>query len=362
MHDKKSLSTFLTDKGLDAMLVSSVNNISYLSSYFGFSPLERDAYLLFTHDTRYIFTNSLYTHEVASQNTDIRIIEHTKKDPFPKNLATVLAKGKLENIGFENDDITVLEYLKITSATPAHFIAVSLDHLRITKTPDEIQKIKKACEVADTALTMIKKHMKAGITEKKLASLLELAIKKLGADLSFPTIVAFGKNSAIPHHHTDDTELKTQDIILLDFGVRYENYCSDMSRTFFIGKPTKKHKECYTTVLNSQTESVTYIENRLSKNLPIDTEKVDRVARDYILSKDFPAIPHSVGHGIGLEVHEPPSLSPNSTDMLSEGMVFSIEPGVYIQNEFGIRIEDLYTIHDNILIQLTQSPVSLQEI
>jgi len=360
MLDKKSLNTFLADKGLDAMLVSSVSNISYLSYYFGFSPLERDAYLLFTHDNRYIFTNPLYSHEVTSQSNDMHIIEHTKTNPFPKNLAKILSQEKLENIGFENDNITVLEYLKMTSATPAHFIAVSLDQLRTSKTHDEISKIKQACEIGDKALATIKKQINPGITEKKLASFLELAIKKLGADLAFPTIIAFGKNSAIPHHHTDDTKLKTQDIILMDFGVRYESYCSDMSRTFFIGKPSKKQKDCYITVLKSQTESVASIKNRLSKKQTVDAEKVDRIAREYITQRDYPSIPHSVGHGIGIEVHEPPSLSPNSTDILSEGMVFSIEPGIYLPEEFGVRIEDLFTIENNKLIQLTQSPVSLE--
>jgi len=362
MLDKKFLGTFLANKGLDAMLVSSVHNISYLSSYFGFSPLERDAYLLFTHDNRYIFTNPLYSHEAASQSSDIQIIVHTKNNPFPKNLATILSNKKLENIGFENDSITVVEYLKITSATPAHFIATSLDHLRITKIPSEIQKIKNACEIGDIALTTIKKYIKLGVTEKKLANLLDFTIKKLGADPSFPTIVAFGKNSSIPHHHTDDTSLKTQDIVLIDFGVRHDNYCSDMSRTFFNGKPTKKQKDIYATVLNSQHKAVTYIKDSLAKNSPVDAEKVDRIAREYITQRGYPSIPHSVGHGIGLEVHEAPPISPSSSDNIGEGMVFSIEPGIYLEGKFGVRIEDLYTIQSGKLIQLTQSPVSLQEI
>lgn len=159
----------------------------------------------------------------------------------------------------------------------------------------------------------------------------------------------------MPHHQTGNTKLNYGDIVLLDLGAKIENYCSDMTRTLFFGKPSRKQKEIYKTVLIAQQRAVDVINATIKNGKQVKAAAVGEVARKYIISKGYPSIPHSLGHGIGLEVHEHPSLSPKSRDILKEGMVFSIEPGIYIEGFGGIRIEDLFVLEKSGLRQLTTS-------
>ena len=184
---------------------------------------------------------------------------------------------------------------------------------------------------------------------------LEFFIRKTGAKISFEPIVAFGKNTAIPHHHTGDSKLEKDQFVLLDFGVKYQDYCSDMTRTVFFGSPTKEHQKIYQIVLDAQKAAVDFIKKNLKQNQEIKAQDVDKIAREYIISKGYPIIPHSLGHGIGLQVHERPFLSPKSQDILKPGMIFSIEPGIYIPEFGGVRIEDLYLLDYNALHKLTNS-------
>lgn len=361
MSSLLTLRTLLTKNHLDAALLSSNVTIKYLTGYYGFSSIERDAYLLVTQKDSFLFTSPLYAHEVRTNNSDLTVIERNVKNPFLQQFAKIIKSEGIKTVGIEDNDLVVSEYEQITQSTSIALYPLSLRALRIKKSDDEISKIKKACEIGDTAYEKIQQLIKSGITEIEVALELEIIIKRLGASLSFPTIVAFGKNTAVPHHHSDETPLRKNDIILIDFGVMYKNYCSDMTRTFFIGKPIEKQKSVYQIVLNSQQKAVDFLKNTLYKipNTGVKASAVDKIAREFITFKDYPSIPHSLGHGIGLEVHEAPSLSPNSTENLNEGMVFSIEPGIYLPDEFGVRIEDLYAIENGSLIQLTQAKSSL---
>ena len=253
--------------------------------------------------------------------------------------------------------MTVSEYKKIKK----HFSKTK--HFKINrsiKTKDEVQKIKKACQIGGLAFGYILTKLKAGITEEEIANQLEDFINTKGAKFSFPPIIAFGKNSAIPHHQTSDKRLTINDkLILLDFGVKFENYCSDMTRTVFFGEATNKQKKMYEVVLRSQQKAVGFINSHIKSGKEIKAAQADKIARDYIISCGFPDIPHSLGHGIGLEVHEHPYLSLNSKEILKEGMVFSIEPGIYIPDFEGVRIEDLFLIEKNGLKQITNSPCSI---
>lgn len=352
MHTASVLD-LLKGKQLDALLLSSPTQISYLTSYGGFSQLERDAFLLVSKKKSYLFTNSLLRNEVTQKIKDIEVVEHTRGHPFAKNLAEIVKKEKIQRIGFESNNVTVTEYLTLTENVSCPFISVDLSSLRLIKQKKEIEQVKDACTIAKKAFNVTIKKIKPGISEKEVAALFEINILKLGASLSFPTIVAFGKNAATPHHHSDDTTLKINDLILIDFGAKYNNYCSDMTRTFSIGKPPREQLKAVDIVSMSQDLAVKYIENLLNEKKEISASSVDDIAREYILEKGYPSIPHSLGHGIGIEVHEAPSLSPASNDKLLEGMVFSIEPGIYIDGKFGVRIEDLYAIQNGKLIKLS---------
>lgn len=344
---------FKTQK-LDALLVSSSSHLSYLTSYPEFSSIERDAYLLITLDEAYLFTHPLISGELSRKIKGITTIEYSQSTPLAKKLGEIIEKNQLKIVGFESDNLTVSEYLSITEHTSSRFISVRLDSLRAFKTVDEVRTIKKACAIALKAYTKTIKRLTPDVTEKEIANIFQENVFKLGTSLSFPTIVAFGKNSAIPHHTPDETKLRTSDIVLMDFGVKYNNYCSDMTRTFFVGKPTKEQQNAYQVVEKSQQKATALIEQALKDKKPLYAFEADNVAREYITSQDYPTIPHSLGHGIGIEVHEAPRLGPNSNDLLEEGMVFSIEPGIYIKENFGIRIEDLYLIKNHKLTKLPE--------
>lgn len=228
------------------------------------------------------------------------------------------------------------------------------------KKPEEIQAIEKACQLGDKTFNYILKKIKPGVTEKQLAFEIKFFIKKHGGGTSFRPIVAFGANSSTPHHKTThNSKLKTHNLILLDFGVKLDSYCSDMTRVVFLGKATEEQRKVYQTVLEAQKLVIKHLVKLV--NL-IKAKEVDRVARDYIIKAGFPTMPHGLGHGIGLKVHEPPRLSPKSKDILKPGMVFSIEPGIYLPGKFGVRIEDLVVLEKSGPRILTKSPREIIEL
>jgi Xaa-Pro aminopeptidase len=235
--------------------------------------------------------------------------------------------------------------------------------LKLTKKPDEISKIEKACELGDKTFNYILGKIHLGITEKEVAQKIDAFMEKEGGKPSFPTIVAFGENSANIHNVPSNKPLAISDkLILLDLGVKLDGYCSDMTRTVFSGKPTPKQKEIYQTVFEAQNKSIEILNTKYLIRNTIPAKDVDGVARDYIISKGYLTIPHTVGHGIGKVVHEPPHISPKSKDILKEGMVFSIEPGIYLPGFGGVRIEDLVVLTKTGPKLLTHSPKEIIEI
>lgn len=345
----------LDEQDLDALIISSPHHIRYLTHFFGFSVNERDAFVILTKDAQFIITNPLYSEGVRSTVKDFTLLVTDSSTPFTNHLTKIVEKYSIKSVGFEDENITVKEFVSFQKVIKK-LIPITFSDLRTIKTQEEISAIERACKIGDSALAELLPLIKPGMTEMQIARELELLIKKKNADLSFPTIVAFGENAAIPHHHAGEKRLKERDLIFIDFGVLYDNYCSDMTRTFFMGEPTKEQEKAYNSVKLSQEKAATFIQEKLKMNKKINAKDVDAISREFLVKEGFPPIPHSLGHGIGLEVHESPSLSPRSHDILDEGMVFSIEPGVYLPGLFGIRIEDLYSIQQGRLIKLTQSP------
>ncbi|MBI4096534.1 MAG: aminopeptidase P family protein [Candidatus Levybacteria bacterium] len=351
---------------LDAALISSVSNIIYLTKYSGFSKEEREAYLFITQNQQYILTDGRYAHAIKTLIPNFKLIEISSTNSAEDILKKLKTKHKIKRLGVEENNLTHKEYKELSAcfndlpAGKAGLNHFSLNNFRAIKNGKEISAVEKACKLGDKTFAYILKKIKLGVSEKGVANEIEFFIKKHGADISFRPIVAFGKNSAIPHHvSTHNSKLLTHNsIILLDFGVKLNNYCSDMTRTVFFGKPSPEQKRMYKTVLQAQKlaiESLTSDGGRLSLRSH-DSSEVDRIARDYIISKGYSTIPHSLGHGIGIDVHESPHLSPNSKDILKEGMVFSIEPGIYSPNFGGVRIEDLVVLEKNNVRLLTHSP------
>ncbi|MEK7558767.1 MAG: aminopeptidase P family protein [Patescibacteria group bacterium] len=368
MDKLRKVREIISENKLDAVLISSVSDIVYLTNYNGFSYLEREAFLLvlaqpqgLKHKTPgvygYILTDGRYS-EAVSSIPHFKLLEISSDNSFENILKNLSAE--IKSIGAEETDISLAEYKKLKKYFRVKPLK-DLRNLRIIKSKDEISKIERACELGDKAFEFILKKLKVGVTEKEVARELEMFIKKSGADISFPPIVAFGKNSSMPHHKSNNEKLITNNIVLLDFGVKFENYCSDMTRTVFFGKADDKFKKIYNIVLESQQKAIESLYH-ISIYNTIKASSIDNIARNYVVGQGYPTIPHSLGHGIGIEVHEAPSLSPKSKDILKPGMVFSIEPGIYIPGYGGVRIEDLAVLENRGFRLLTHSPKNLIEI
>ena len=226
------------------------------------------------------------------------------------------------------------------------------------KTPEEIDFIKQACDLGDLTFEYITKNIKEGISEKKLALKIARFIRDHKGKLAFRPIVAFGKNACTIHHKPADKILNKPSLILVDLGSKINGYCSDMTRTLFFGKATKKQRRIYKTVIFAQQKAIDYI-NRRKNPGGFDA---DKIAREFIIKSGFPSIPHSLGHGIGTKVHERPRISPKSKNILTPGMTFTIEPGIYLPGFGGVRIEDTFVLEESGLKQLTKSLKDLIEI
>ncbi len=268
------------------------------------------------------------------------------------------AYKRAQHIGINKRSLTVAQLERLKKLWPhAKFVdlASALDQLRQQKTAEEVDKIQKACQITSTAfaallkeLELPKKKLKLK-TELEAVEFLEGQFRVQGAEPAFPTIVAMGKNAAIPHHLPDNTKL-TKGFLVIDFGAKYQQYCADMTRTVYLGKPTKKEKEFYDLLLSAQQDAIKAIEENVS------FQQLDKVARKKLgrYSKNFT---HSLGHGLGLEVHEAPTFSDKKAKV-EEGMVFTVEPGVYFPGKRGIRIEDTLVWKGKVRM-LTTSPKEL---
>lgn len=248
-----------------------------------------------------------------------------------------LQSQRIKKLYINYDTVTLTEYaeyLKLGVKVLDGSRVLKLE--RAVKKPFELESIKKACEITEKAIHSIIKDFKKGVTESDIKTKLESQMLSLGADeIAFETIVAFGANSAVPHHQTGETELEENSVILIDTGCKINGYCSDITRTFFFGAPDEKFLSYYDSVLKANIKAIEDIREGMT------TDKADNIARALLKDKGLDKyFTHSLGHGVGLEIHEFPTLSPRQSEVLKEGMVFTIEPGVYLDGEFGIRIED----------------------
>lgn len=302
--------------------------------YLGFAAT--DGYVMidetetaFVVDRRYY-----YAAEKALTKKGIKVICGSDYEPLKER---VKALG-IDKIGVDFGVTSLKESETIKSATGAELVDIGEDVMLEagTKTDDEIAVIKKACEIAEKSFKEVIKFLKEGVTEREVAAELEYLFKKNGAsDKSFDTIIAFGKNAAVPHHETGETKLKNGMCVLMDFGCVYRGYCSDMTRTLFFGKPDAKFLRAYAAVYEAHFNALNNIKAGMTG------KQADALARDVLKKYGYADyFTHSLGHGIGVHIHEYPWLSPSRDNVLSDGMVFSDEPGVYFDGKFGIRIED----------------------
>jgi Xaa-Pro aminopeptidase len=331
-------------------LISNPINICYLTKLNIFLNSDRDAFILLNKNNIYLLINSLYFEETVKlnkQNNDhhfnIRIIQYSQQRSFAKLLLKILINLKIKSLKFEADDLKVSEYKQLKKQlTGIRFIPSIkvLDKLRAIKTATEILNLQTTAYFTDECFKYIVKHLKPKVNETEIAEKIEKFFKQKNVEIAFSPVVAFGSNTSQPHHSpSNDNRLKTIDIILLDFGAKVNEYCSDMTRTIFIGKPTREQKKVYLTLLNIHKIITDNINSSIRKK-SINGAILDKMAKQLIKKAGFLPYTHSLGHGVGLQIHEAPRLSSKKPEILKPGMVFTLEPAIYIKGKFGIRIEN----------------------
>lgn len=332
----------------EAVIISGYPNIFY---YSGFT--SGDAYLIISHDKQIIITDSRYTIQAKEQAADFEIYD------IKSGLENIFKKLGETRIGYEEDKMSVGEYKKIWRK-----LAPYQDYIRLQKTADtprrikdadEIKKIAEAEKIGDMAFEYILPRIKAGRTEREIALELEFFMKRQGASaLSFNTIAASGKRSAMPHGAASDKVIENGDFLTLDFGCVFEGYCSDMTRTVVIGEADSRQKEIYNVVLSAQQAAIDAIEEGKR------CDEIDAAARQIITDAGYGEnFGHGLGHSVGIEIHEMPSFSPKCHDILKNNEVITVEPGIYIEDFGGVRIEDLIVVDGQKAKNLTSSPKEL---
>ena len=320
----------------DAMLTESADFRFYLtgfSSSFGIVYTDAQESVLFT-DPRYAegaksaLKNTFIGVEIAKDRSTVYDYVKSKK---VRKLAV-----PFERITMPQWKDMADRHFKLVDSMPVFRRSMAV------KTADETALIAKACRIAEQAYADVLASLKEGMSENETAALLEYRMRTNGAeDRSFETIVAFGKNSSVPHHASDGTKLAKGMPVLFDFGCKCSGYCSDITRTFLFGKNEESAEFC--SVYGHVLEAHMLAAEKIASGMP--GKEADAIARNHLkdhgLDKFFT---HSLGHGIGINIHEAPTLGPSGEEMLSDGMVFSIEPGVYFEGKFGIRIEDSVTL------------------
>jgi len=328
----------LPHQNLDGLLVFSPANISYLVNF-----TSRDSYFLISKKANIYITDSRYTEEARGDLKGIALVKKINGSVF-KTIADTCIELGLKHIGFEDRYLSFDGYKKIKEGLNKEndLIPVSglVEELREIKTPEEIQKIKKATQITVNALRFIKNFISVGKKETEVAAELERYIRYAGARASaFDIIVASGPNSSFPHHLTSQRKIKNNEPVLIDMGVEYMGYKSDLTRVFFLGKIDATVKKIYNIVRQAQDRAIKKIKPAVL------ISEIDTAARQYITQEGYGGFfGHNLGHGTGLEVHEKPRISGKESGRLRNGMVFTIEPGIYLPNKFGIRLEDTIVI------------------
>jgi Xaa-Pro aminopeptidase len=342
----------LTDPGADLILVTTLLNVRYLTGFTG-----SNGAALIGPDTRVFLTDFRYVQQAEAEvdpSFDRRIVS----TGFADALAELIPDGE-QRLGFEDHELTVHAHAELREKLPERVELVAagtpVQALRAVKEPEEIEKIRGAAELADAALREIMEQGITGRTEREVANALEDAMRSRGAsELSFRSIVASGAHGALPHATPRDVTIGSCELVVVDWGAVLDGYCSDCTRTFATGGLSETARVAYDLVLEAQRAGVQGIRPGLGG------KEADSTARTIIDAAGHAEhFGHSLGHGVGLEVHEKPTLSQRSEDTLRAGNVVTVEPGVYLPGELGVRIEDLCVVTESGHEILTHIPKEL---
>lgn len=350
----KTLAELLPDDA-DAALIVSNENRRYFTDF-----VSSLGYLLVTRAEAYLLVDFRYAEAALAKAKDCTVCAFEK---LSDTMAGLIKKHGVQNVLFEGSAFTVNEAKKMSNLLSEYGAHSQKDdtldritgRMRIVKTADEVEKIIKAQRITEQAFEDTLSKLSAGMTERDVALDLEYRMRKLGADgISFDLIVISGEKTSMPHGTPDKKQICKGDFVTFDIGATFEGYHSDMTRTVVMGEASEKQKFVYQTVLEAQLRGLQKVKAGVSCG------EVDEAARSYIYQAGFEGkFGHSTGHGVGLEIHEAPSVSPKNDKILKSGMVITVEPGIYLEGEFGVRIEDMVVVTSDGCMNLTNFPKEL---
>lgn len=348
MKRKEMFLSKLSENNVDAFFLTGQQNIRYLTNFSG-----EDAFLLAFPEEISIIVDSRFTLQAQEECfRGVKVLEYKGKiSSFVKDL---LLKKKAHWLGLESNRISFSLFKEVYEIPFVRTVPLSgvVETIRMKKDRGETEKIAKACDIASKAFEDTLKLIKEGVTERDIASELEYRFKKYGGDKpSFDTIVASGKRGALPHGVASNAKIKAHEPIVFDFGTFFEGYASDCTRVVCLGKPSKEVSQKYNILQESQKLGLE------KARAGIKCSELDGAVRDYLKKKGLSEkFTHGLGHGVGLEIHELPHVNSNSDTVLEEGMVVTIEPGLYFNNKFGLRLEDTVVIEKEGIRNLTKLP------
>lgn len=355
MSARLAMLSELLPESADGAVIISNENRRYFTDF-----VSSLGYLLVTKKESYLFVDSRYSEAAQKQAKNCIVVAYRR---FSEALTEIIREKQLKNILLEGSAFTLNDAANIEKIIhAANATAVKTDELdkiirkmRIIKTADEIEKMRQAQRVTEDALMETVKLIKEGVTEKELALELEFRMRKAGADgVSFDLIVLAGKKTSMPHGVPDHNQVRNGDFVLFDIGATVDGYHSDMTRTLAFGNISSEQKGIYEIVRQAQMNGLMTVKDGVSCG------EVDDAARSYIRQAGFGEyFGHSTGHGVGLEIHEEPSVSPNSDFILHNGMAVTVEPGIYLPEKFGVRIEDMVVVTNDGCINLATLPKEL---
>jgi Xaa-Pro aminopeptidase len=347
--------------GIEGLVVSQPESRYYLSGYTGHDLPPRDSagYLLITRQKALLLTDPRTTEQAEHESPNFEVVKYSSGAQGPRSVAETINTLQLRRVAFEALHLpyaiwnTIRSELSSTEFTPEESI---VDELRVIKDAEELARLQQAIDVLDACLADILQRTQPGTTERQVAQMVELYLLEHANGPSFPSIVASGPSASIPHAVPTDRPIQAGECLKIDIGARAGQYCSDMTRTICFGQPgDSRLTELHALVLEAQLQAERCIRPGMTGR------EADAIARDVIAAAGYgDAFTHSLGHGIGLEVHEPPWLSPSRGEQaLQPGMVFSVEPGVYLPGWGGVRIEDLVVLEPDGVRVLCASPKTL---
>ncbi|HET8776166.1 MAG TPA: Xaa-Pro peptidase family protein [Candidatus Limnocylindria bacterium] len=349
-----ALRGLLDDHGLDAMLVSRGANKRYFSGFRAMDDEESSwpGTLFVTRDATLILADSRYTEQAAIEAPDWEVILTT--GGMAQDLPPILAEHEVVALGMEAQIVTHAEWSGLAEAAPGvelHAMDDEIATLRLRKAADEVDAIGRACALTDACLAHLVDWIRPGMTELEVAWELEAYFRTNGAEgEAFGSIVLAGPRASMPHGVPSEVSIEPGNVLLIDFGCAIDGYRSDMTRTLFVGEVPERIRRAHDAVREAQQAAFDAL------TVGVNGQEVDAVARRVIADADFEPYGHGLGHGIGLETHEAPSLRQSRPYTLEAGMVFSVEPGIYLRGETGIRIEDIVVLEESGPRLLTNSP------